>query len=411
MLPDAVHEKAATDFNCLANRQQMQRNIMTHLYQEYDPNRRFADTTDGVAVPMLFVSPTQYIQSPGAIHRLGLFLADLVGPEARVGVLITPGRRRAVFAAVADSVGEANLTMTDATFAGESTRSEVERVTAVFREQSVNIVIGIGGGKCLDTARMAANRLGARAVTIPTTASTDAPTAAVSVLYREDGVFDRVEYSRTNPLLVVADETILAAAPPRYLVAGMGDAFSTYYEARCCMQNPAARTGRGGRPTMGALAIARQCREQLLAHGVAALQELSAGCPGVAFSQIVEANILLSGLGFESGGLAAAHAVAQGLTACADLHRKFLHGELVAVGVMAQLMLEDRMDEAAAAREFFRAVGLPTHLGELDFDPGTQAGELDEIITGSLRVPFIQAEPMPVSAELLRAALLRAGTL
>ena len=113
MLPDAVHEKAATDFNCLANRQQMQRNIMTYEYQEYDPNRRFADTTDGVAVPMLFVSPTQYIQSPGAIHRLGLFLADLVGPEARVGVLITPGRRRAVFAAVADSVGEANLTMTE----------------------------------------------------------------------------------------------------------------------------------------------------------------------------------------------------------------------------------------------------------------------------------------------------------
>jgi len=384
---------------------------MTNAYQEYDPNRRFADTTGDVAVPLLFVSPTQYVQSPGAINRLGGLLADLVGPEARVGVLITPGRRRALFEAVVDSVRRANLSMTDATFAGESTLREVERVATAFGEQSVNIVIGIGGGKCLDTARMAANRLGARAVTVPTTASTDAPTAAVSVIYRDDGVFDRVEYSRMNPLLVLADETILAAAPPRYLAAGMGDGFSTYYEARCCMQNPAARTGRGARPTMGALAIGRQCREQLLAHAVDALQEVRAGRPGQAFSRVVEANILLSGLGFESGGLAGAHAVAQGLTVCAELHRNFLHGELVAVGVMTQLILEGRTDEAVEAHAFLRAVGLPTHLGELAFDSEKRPGELDEIIVGILRVPFIESEPMTVTAEMMRAALLRAATL
>lgn len=384
---------------------------MTHAYQEYDPNRRFADLAGGMAVPMLFISPSQYIQSPGAIRHLGEWIADLAGPGVRAGVLITPGRRQAVFEAVADSLRRSGLAMTDVTFAGESTLGEVERVTAIFRGQSVDVAIGIGGGKCLDTARMAANRLGTRVATVPTTASTDAPTAAVSVLYREDGVFDKVEFSRTNPLLVVADETILAEAPPRYLVAGMGDAFSTWYEARCCMQNPAARTGRGARPTMGALAIAGQCREQLLAHGAAALRELRAGCPGAAFRQIVEANILLSGLGFESGGLAAAHAVAQGLTVCAELHRMFLHGELVAVGVMAQLLLEDRPEEAAAARDFFRSVGLPAHLGDLGFDPEKRAGEFDEILAGILRVPFIQAEPMRVSAEMLRAALLQAGDL
>jgi len=381
---------------------------MSRGYQPYEPGHCFADP-DG-APPLLFVSPSQYVQAPGAIRRLGGYLAELLGPGTRAGVLITPGRRRALLDTVAESFRQAGLGLADLTFAGESSLTEVERVTAAFRAQGVHAVVGIGGGKCLDTARLAANRLGAPAVTVPTTASTDAPTAAVSVIYRDDGVFDRVEFSRTNPLLVLADETILAAAPPRYLAAGMGDAFSTYYEARCCLQNPAARTGRGARPTMGALAIARQCREQLLAHGPAALAELRDGLPGAAFRHIVEANILLSGLGFESGGLAGAHAVAQGLTVCPELHRHFLHGELVAVGVMVELLLEDRLEEAAAARDFLISIGLPTHLGDLGFDPEYRAAQFSDIVAAILRVPFLQSEPMPVSAGMMRAALLRAMT-
>lgn len=375
----------------------------------YDPVARFADETGGRSVPLLFIAPAQYVQAPGALARIGEFLGDLV-PGVTAGVLITPGRRQVLLATVTGSLTAAGLTVAEETFGGESTVAEVERVAARFRAAGAGVVIGIGGGKCLDTARMAANRLGTPVVTVPTTASTDAPTAAVSVIYRADGVFATVEYSRTSPLLVLADEAVLAAAPPRYLAAGMGDAFSTYYEARCCAENPAARTGRGARPTGGALAIAYQCREQLLAHGTAALQEVRNGTPGASFRQVVEANILLSGIGFESGGLAAAHAVAQGLTACPDLHRNFLHGELVAVGVMAQLLLEQRLDEAAVAKTFLRAVGLPVHLADLGLDPAKRAAEVDTTVAAALQVPFIHAEPFTVTAELLRAALLRAIT-
>lgn len=375
----------------------------------YDPIKRFSDETGGRKIPLVFISPAQYVQAPGAINRLGEFLSDLAGYGVRVGVLITSGRRRALMVHIEKSLLAVGLTMTDATFNGESTIAEVERVAGLFRAAKATVIVGVGGGKCLDTARMVANRLDARVVTVPTTASTDAPTAAVSVIYHASGVFDTVEYSRMNPLLVLADETILAAAPARYISAGMGDAFSTYYEARCCMNNPSARTGRGARPTGGALAIAYQCREQLLANGVKALNELRSGTPSEAFRNVVEANILLSGLGFESGGLAAAHAVAQGLTECEDLHRNYLHGELVAVGVMAQLILEERFDEARSAGTFLRSVDLPTHLGELGFDPKKRSGEFDKIIAGIMRVPFIYAEPMKVTAELMRASLLRAG--
>ncbi len=235
-----------------------------------------------------------------------------------------------------------------------------------------------------------------------------APTAAHSVIYDENGVFAGLEFCATNPLMVLVDLDIVAAAPPRYIVAGMGDAFSTFYEARCCMENPEARTARGARPTMAALAIARQCRDLLFSYGTAALEEIRERRAGDALDHIVEANILLSGLGFESGGLAGAHGVAQGLTACSDLHRNCLHGELVAIGVMTQLIMERRMDEAEQAARFFKEVGLPLHLARLGFDPLKRGSELDTIVEHSLDVFFIRYEPFEITKSLLKNAMLEA---
>lgn len=296
-------------------------------------------------------------------------------------------------------------------FQGESTLGEVKRVAAFFEGPGPEpaVLIGIGGGKCLDTARMVASRLSVPAVTIPTTASTDAPTAAHSVIYDERGVFANVEFSATNPLIVLVDLDIIAAAPPRYIIAGMGDAFSTFYEARCCMENPDARTARGARPTMAALAIARQCRDLLLNYGTAALDEIRSGRCSAALANVVEANILLSGLGFESGGLAGAHGVAQGLTACSDLHINCLHGELVAIGTMTQLIMEERMDEAEQTARFFKDVGLPLHLTQLGFDPLQRESELNNIVQHSLNVFFIRYEPFKISHNFLKAAIIKAN--
>ncbi len=374
-----------------------------------DPNVTYRKLPDDKKPIQLFVSPSQYIQGQGVINFLGEYLSLCISGCA--GVLITPGRDLFLGNIVDKSLNAADFTVIKTIFRGESTLREVERVVTFFEDPGpeVNILIGIGGGKCLDTARMAASRLGVPVVTVPTTASTDAPTAAHSVIYDEKGVFSHVEFRATNPLLVLVDLDIIAAAPPRYIVAGMGDAFSTFYEARCCMGNPEARTPRGARPTMAALAIARQCRDLLLDYGAAALDEAKNQRVGKALARITEANILLSGLGFESGGLAGAHGVAQGLTVCSDLHTNCLHGELVAIGVMTQLIMEKRMDEAEQAARFFKDVGLPLHLAQLGFDPLQQESELDNIIQHSLNVFFIQYEPFEITHSFLKTAILEAN--
>jgi glycerol dehydrogenase len=374
-----------------------------------DPNTTYQKLPDDRNPVQLFISPSQYIQGRGVINLLGEYLSLCVSGCA--GVIITPGRDRVLGDTVDKSLKGAGFTVKKTIFQGESTLAEVERVANFFEDSDfeINVLIGIGGGKCLDTTRMAASRLGIPAVTVPTTASTDAPTAAHSVIYDEKGVFAEVEFSTINPLLVLADLDIIATAPPRYIVAGMGDAFSTFYEARCCMENPEARTARGARPTKAALAIASQCRDLLLEYGTAALYEIRYRQVGEALSHIVEANILLSGLGFESGGLAGAHGVAQGLTACRDLHVNCLHGELVAIGVMTQLIMEKRMDEAEQAARFFKAVGLPLHLARLGFDPLQRGAELDNIVQHSLGVFFIRHEPFEITHSLLKSSILEAS--
>jgi len=125
---------------------------------------------------------------------------------------------------------------------------------------------------------------------------------------------------------------------------------------------------------------------------------------------VVEANTLLSGLGFESGGLAAAHGFAQSFTALPLPNANRLHGEMVAMGTLAQLVLESRSDEARRVALFFVQVGLPVHLGQLCIDAG-DARALDTIVDGTLAFPFIGNMPMPIDAAVLRTGLLGAHDL
>ena len=195
----------------------------------------------------------------------------------------------------------------------------------------------------------------------PTAASMDGPCSAISVLYHEDGSFDRYLMLEKNPDLVVVDTNVVAAAPLRMTVAGMGDALATYFEARSCAAARGANE-HGGAPGHLALAAARACYDTLIECGVAAKRDLKKGRTSPAVERLIECNILLSGVGFESGGLALAHAVANGLTILPEC--KAMHGEAVAFGLVVQLRLE-RAPELNQVLEFCQRVGLPTTLEEL----------------------------------------------
>jgi glycerol dehydrogenase len=376
---------------------------MHHHPAPFLPDAVFA--CDHRTPPQVLAAPSRYIQGDGVLAELGRYVAMINSRHA--AVLISAGGRKREGARIEQSLKAAGISCLFVNFGGECSLEEIARGVSAVEAAGVKVdsLIAVGGGKCIDAGKCIAYRLGVAMVSCPSLASNDAPCSAVSVIYTPQGVTEALEFFPANPVLVVVDTRIVAEAPVRYLVAGMGDAMATWYEARTCFDNPAGRNMLAARPTLAAAALGELCAKTLFEHGVAAVEAVRQREVTDALNHVVEANTLLSGVGFESGGLAGAHAVAQGLTVLPRLHADYLHGEMVALGLMTQLVLEKRDDEAARMAEFLCAVGLPCHLGHLSLD-ACHSADLAAVMAGTTILPFLANEPFAVDADMLLAATL-----
>ncbi|EAQ98869.1 glycerol dehydrogenase [Congregibacter litoralis] len=370
----------------------------------------FALPTAAQGLPRVFGSPRRYVQAPGVIGQTGSYLRKLGFDSC--AVLLSARSQQAEGAVLLQSLEDAGISATILTFGGECSFAEINAHTDALlaSDAAPATVIALGGGKVVDAGKSIAHRLRVPSVVVPSLASNDAPCSAASVIYTPEGVTEAFEVFTENPALVLMDTAVVAAAPARYLIAGMGDAMATWYEARACSKNPAAVTAFGARPTLAGAAIAQLCAETVYRDGEAALAALASGSIDEALERIVEANTLLSGIGFECGGLAASHGFAQAYTVLDHVHKQFLHGEMVAMGVLAQLALENWHDEARRATAFFVNVGLPVHLGQLALS-ADDAVSIDAVVEAALAFPFMANMPMEVSAEKLRAAIVAADRL
>lgn len=314
----------------------------------------------------VFCSPSRYVQGRDATRQLPQEILRL-GIKGPCLILASPTAFSLLENIWRESFEQAGLGIEVVVFGGECTRAEVARLVREVDRIGASSLIGAGGGKTIDTARAVAHESGVPVVCCPTTAASDAPCSALSVVYHPDGDFESYLLYPRNPDLILVDTEVIAKAPVRHLVAGMGDALATRFEAEAARQ--AFRTNTvGGLSTMAGAALANLCYQTLLADGEAAIHAVRVGAVTPALERVVEANTLLSGIGFESGGLALAHAVHNGLTVAPETHA-FLHGEKVAFGTLVQLVMEGRdqsiVDEVMG---FCVRVGLPITLGQLGLD-------------------------------------------
>ncbi len=350
-----------------------------------------------------FGGPGKYIQRAGEIDRLSAYLEPL-GKSALFlidGALFDKLSKR--IAAGLDGRIEARFER----FNGECCTPEIDRVNAIARDNRSEILVGVGGGKTIDTAKIVAVANRARIVIVPTIASTDAPCSAVAVRYSEHGVYQDSLRLPRNPDAVIVDSALVAAAPARFLVAGIGDALSTFFEARSNIESRTDNYVAGGFPAPEAgMAIARHCHEVLMRDALRAKIAVEAGLLTKAVENIIEANTLLSGLGFENCGCSAAHGIHDGLTILDEVHG-FFHGEKVAFGTLCLLMLENRdRDEIAAMIRFCRSVGLPTALADLRITDGVR-DKIERVAEAALRPGnIIYATPVELSVPIVRDAIL-----
>lgn len=293
---------------------------------------------------------------------------------------------------VTSSLKAAGLSVTREPFGGLPSAKEINRLVEVITGAKADVVVAVGGGSTIDAVKASGFLAGIRWVTVPTVASTDAPTSALSVIYTDDGAFEEYRFFPRNPDLVLVDSQIIANAPAAFLAAGVGDALATWLEARATAASNSL-TMAGGLPTLTGTTLARLSWDVLWDNALPALDAVRDNLVTPAVEKVIEANTLLSGLGFESGGLAAAHAIHNGLTAAPQTHG-LAHGQKVNIGSLTQLVLEGApTSDIRDFIEFTTRVGLPTTLTEIGLT-AEDTREL-ELVANAATVPGETIHAMP----------------
>ncbi|GAA4663860.1 iron-containing alcohol dehydrogenase [Gordonia humi] len=347
-----------------------------------------------------FAAPRRYLQGAGALDTVGAETArhgrtPTVYVDAGVSDLISPRLH--------DSLISADVRPTLIDLAASTVTRD--RIVGAYRRApaDTDVVVGVGGGATIDVAKGVADLVGAPFVSVPTIASNDGPTAAIYAMYDETGTLSELGRMADNPASVVVDTALIASAPTKFLIAGIGDALSKRFEAHACGRGTGLTT-QGTRPLAIGEIVASGCADTILRYGEDAVSQAARGIPGQAFEAVIEAVVLQSGIGYENGGLSIAHCMTRGLQTGRG-SSSYLHGFHVAYGLLVQLALEGYDDDLRARiRSFLVAVGLPVRLGDLGMADPTDA-ELTGLAAAAAAAPHTANTWVVADTDSIRAAI------
>ncbi|NQU02532.1 MAG: glycerol dehydrogenase [Syntrophaceae bacterium] len=347
------------------------------------------------------IFPGKYIQGNGAIQILGSETSKL----GKVAFLISspPHVFDKRFPGVRDELSKV-VTLIAGQFGGECSEEEISRLSGLASSEQCDVVIGMGGGKTLDTAKAAACGLELPVIMVPTIASNDAPCSALSVIHSSQGEFERLMLLPRNPDVVLVDTEIIVKSPVRFFIAGMGDALSTSFEAESC-QTKCARNLNGHFGSMMAHEISHLSYKILLEYGLMAKKACEEKRVIPAVELLVEAIVLLSGVGHENCNAAAAHAINNGFNVLPET-RTSLHGEKVAFGTLASLFLTNKPEDVIdQVYSFCESVGLPTTLSEIGLSDVSDENIFKVAEATCASGTSIYNEPVPISNDIVFTAI------
>ena len=346
--------------------------------------------------------PGRYEQGPGALKQLGRILTEM--GQSRPLVLCDEYVGRHLWPEVGTALQAHGFEPLHIEFPGQCTRAAIARLSQHARMHSPDTIVALGGGKTIDTAKGLAVNLNVPIIVCPTIASSDAPTSRLIVLYDDDHKVVGVEFLKMNPSAVVVDTHVIAQAPARFFAAGIGDAISKKFEAHQCAF--AGGNNSFGTPALHtALMLTTMVFDTLMEYGVSAYQAVCRQEVNDDVERVIEGTVLISGVGFESGGLSLSHALVRGLTAIPAM-ASMLHGELVAFGTLVQMAVEGRpVEEIAKVARLLHAVKLPVTFAELGQNTPFTTAQIDTLVEATLSAAYARNMHPPLNDERLVSGL------
>lgn len=364
---------------------------------------------------LLLTSPTRafgcvqrYIQGPGEINNV-FALGKKYG--SNFCFIIDSGVFDMIKEKIESIEDKCGCEYSYKSFFGECCKENVEALAEQVKASGCDVVFGVGGGKVLDVVKLVKDEADVACIIVPTSASSDAPAADWAAVYDINGVHLGGVPTRRSTELVLVDSAIIANAPARLFAAGIADALVTWFEAEA---NYKALTpnyiGRGYAISKAGMAIARVCYETLIEEGKQAYDAVKDKLLTDAVEDIIEANVLLSGLGFMNAGCAAAHGVHNGISELQESN-KYLHGEKVAFGLVCELVLENAsMELTEKLMAFMDSLDLPITLDQMGIELSDE--NLDIIVNHTFyKNALIHREPVVVTPEKVRTAIVAANAL
>lgn len=348
-------------------------------------------------------SPLQYLNQADVLQNAGEYI-KLYGHRALV-----IGSRMSFYAAeekLFSSFKKNNIEYSKALFEGFPNEKLFTQLTALAQEFHADVIIGLGGGRVLDTAKVVGNQYGAFVVAIPTIAATCAGWAASSIIYDEEGAFTGGAFNKNSPQLIIADTRIIASAPSRYIKAGIIDTLAKFYETE-----PHLVYANQDLTLRHAADTARLAYDQLTGDLDKVLKDLDEGYVSVEVSNTIDSVLYLAGL---VGSLAYklyvgfAHSFYNTVTKLPGTRNR-LHGEKIAFGLLVQFVLQKKTpEEIRKELKIFKKLDQPLTLGEIGIDRND--GQSLKLVSQDL-VPsfsYISFLSEKTTAEEIRSAILEA---
>ena len=320
-----------------------------------------------------FTSVSKYIQGINEINNLSEYIS-IYG--RKVGVLISSDDKERFTKTIDKSLE--NFDFDYIIFDNFPCENKLVELSEKIALTEIEIIVGIGGGRSLDSAKALAYYSNLPVIIIPTIASTDGACSSLVALYSNDGIFEKYLNLKSNPNIVLVDTQIILNAPKKFFIAGIGDAISTYFEGEAYIKGNSSKTSVLGRT------VAKLCYETIINNYEEGLKAFESKKSNEEFENLVEANILLSCIGFENTGLSLAHSINNGLTKFEE-GRKFMHGELVAFGTLIQLKIEENK-EFSKVYNLIKKLNLPVSFNCLNFTDNKKIDNLCDEVLESLQV-------------------------